>query len=96
MAFRGVRLNHPGVAAIAKSQGVTVLVDATAESIAAAARSNLSGVGHPEMQVDVTSYVTDRAAAAVTITHPGGIGVQAKYGILTQAAGDVGVEVTSR
>lgn len=43
--------------------------------------------------IQVYSYTTDRAAAAVTLAHPAGLGMQAVHGVLTTAAASVGLDV---
>lgn len=71
------------------SSGVRQIVDATADEVAANVRALLpSGTN-----VDVTRYTTDRSAAAVTIVDVRGMGWQARDGVLTRAAGSVGLEV---
>jgi hypothetical protein len=89
-----VTLNHFGVAALLRSIPVKGMVDGAAERVAANARSQ----GHhvrdgSDLPVTVTSYTTDRAAAAVTLAHAAGTAMQAKHGVLTKAAADEGLEV---
>lgn len=89
MAKGKLKLDHAGIAAMLKSHEVAQLVHAEAERIAAELRTDGDVVRH-EMQGDVivTDYVTDRAASAVTLAHPGGLGMEAKHASLTRAAGD--------
>lgn len=93
-----IRLDHGGIAAVLKSRPVAAEVVKAAEKVATAARGqgytawdkNIKGRAvRVPLPVDVDPYVTDRAAALVTITHPAGIGMQAKHGVLTRAAGSV-------
>lgn len=89
-----VRLNHAGVAAILKSAAAHAAVDKLAEQVADNARSQGRKVASGEdLPVEVTSYTTDRASASVTLAHPAGIAMQAKYGVLTRAAAEAGLEV---
>lgn len=93
----GVRLDRKGMAEILRSTGVRREIDATAEMIAENVRKQNRKVESGEdLPVDVVSYTTDRAAAAVRINHPSGIGMQAKYGVLTKAAAEAGLEVTEK
>ncbi|MDG4801718.1 hypothetical protein [Micromonospora sp. WMMD980] len=87
-----IRLDHRGILAVLKSSEVAAEVGSLAETIRGAAAAHPSVVEH-EMHVKVSTYTTDRAAAAVDIAHPGGVGVQAKHGVLTQAAGAAALEV---
>lgn len=49
----------------------------------------------PELadSVEVTPWETDRARPAVRIAHPAGMGLEARDGVLTKAAAEVGLEV---
>lgn len=49
--------------------------------------------GNVDAPVVVHSYVTDRAAAAITIAHPAGLAIEAKHGVLRRAAAAEGLEV---
>ncbi|GAA4981243.1 hypothetical protein [Actinopolymorpha pittospori] len=97
MASAKVRLDHAGIAEVLRSGEVRAALDDLAGTVAGNASSS------PEWQryaargeVRVASYTTDRAAAAVTLAHPGGLGMQAKHGTLTRAAGAAGLEVRER
>ncbi len=89
-----VRLNRPGVSAVLRSAKTRSVIDALAEKVADNVRGQglivTSGAALP---VTVSHYTTDRAAAAVVLAHPAGIGMQAKHGALTKAAADAGLEV---
>ncbi|MCY4726700.1 hypothetical protein NYO98_10460 [Nocardioides sp. STR2] len=94
MAWK-VKLNRAGVGNILKTGAVPEMVNRTASTIAAGARSRLpdDGMGG---EVVVERYTTDRGAAAVIVKHPRAVGLQAKYGILTSAAASAGVTVRGR
>lgn len=79
-----------GLGRILKSTEMAAMVQDAAERIAADAEAS------SELPVEVNTYVTDRAAAAVTIVHPAGMAEQAKHGTLTRAAGSIGAEVRAR
>ena len=87
-----IRLDRVGMSMMLKSAGMAAVISDTAEAVASNARSN-AGVQKHAAEVAVETYTTDRAAAAVLIKHPIGLGIQAKYGALTQAAGSQGLEV---
>lgn len=91
-----VRLDSAGIAAILKSEpGVVSAIHSLAESVAANVRGNASVQRHA-MPVAVQHMTTDRTKSIVVIAHPGGLGVQAKHGALTQAASAAGLEVKSQ
>lgn len=82
-------LDAAGVRLILRGNGVRQMVDSTAEQIAAHVRANLPDPA----PVEVRGYTTDRGAATVAILDRRAMAWQAKYGILTRAAGSVGAEV---
>jgi len=90
-----VRLNKLGMRQMLTSGEVAQTISEIAEAVGNAARSN-PGVAKHEAEIKVETYTTDRAAAAVLIKHPIGMGIQAKYGALTQAAAARGLQVRSR
>lgn len=90
MANVKFRLDHGGMAALLKSQGVAGAVEERARAVAAAAQV-APEITRNGMSVGVRSGVTDRARSVVTIEHPGGLGVQAKHGTLTRAVGSAGL-----
>lgn len=92
MAAFSLRLDHGGMAEMLTSAPVAAVIQGYAETTAGHARSNPAVTRHG-VPVEVRSYVTDRAACAVTLAHPVGMALQAKYGVLTQAAGAAGLEV---
>lgn len=92
MTLRLDRLDHAGMEEMLKSSGVAVAVNATARAVAASVRAS-----RPEARdVVVDSYVTDRAAASVTIRDRRGRLWQVRDGILTRAAAAAGLDVNVR
>lgn len=89
---RLVRLDRVGMALMLKQSEVRSEISTIAEAVAATARGN-EGVAKHSAEIKVEDYTTDRAASAVLIKHPIGIGIQAKYGALTQAASAQGLQV---
>lgn len=94
MAIKITR-NSAGIMEVLKSAAVASAVADLALDVGVAVEAHES-VSRNAMPVVVDEYVTDRAAASVTIAHPGGLGVQAKYGALTQAAGNAGLTVKTK
>lgn len=88
-----ITLDHDGIGKMLKSPLVMAAIHERAEIVRAHVSVHQSIRRH-KMLVTVRHYVTDRAAAAVTIEHPGGLGVQAKYGVLSRAAGAAHLEFT--
>jgi hypothetical protein len=92
-----VRLDHGGMAEILKSGPVRAAIRARAEVAAESVRNSGTvqrrGIAD---RVEVEDYTTDRAAVAVTLTHPAASGMQAKYGIFSRAAADAGIEYRSK
>jgi hypothetical protein len=89
-----IKLNSAGIAAMLQSDEVSVAVTGLAESVMA--NVALPAPHNSRMDVEVDSYTTDRAASAVTIAHAGGLGVEAKYGVLGRAAAAAGLQVRRR
>jgi hypothetical protein len=89
-----IELDRAGVAEMAKGRELQALVRGIADQVANNARNQGHTVesGDP-LPVEVTSTVTDRARANVTITHAAGLPMQAKYGVLTKAAAQAGLDV---
>jgi hypothetical protein len=83
------RLDRSGIRELLRSDPVREVVDAKAEEIAAAVRTQVPG----DVEVRVDSYTTDRAAAAVVVADVRGMAWQARDGVLTRAAGSAGLEV---
>ena len=93
MAYR-IKLHHAGIAEVLKSDEVAVALGNVADAIAATAEAH-DEVQRHGVDVEVEEYETDRVAFSVTLAHPAGRAIEAKYGTLTQAAGDAGLEVRS-
>lgn len=93
MARRNVRLDHRGIGEILTSQPEVVAEIARLGAAVEAHVAAHSAVQRHGMTVDATQTTTDRTKVYVTIRHAGGRGVQAKYGVLTQAAAAQGLEV---
>lgn len=89
-----IRLDRAGMSMMLKQAEVRSEITSLAEAVGNAARSN-EGVAKHEAEIKVEHYTTDRAASAVLIKHPIGMGIQAKYGALTQAASAQGLQVRS-
>lgn len=87
-----LRLDHSGIASILKSGPFAANVAEKAAEIASGVVGQIGG----RFPVEVSTYTTDRAAAAVTIAHPAGAILQARDGVLTRAAAAAGLEVTER
>ena len=82
-------LDTAGVREVLKSQELRNVVDGLAGQIAENVRTAVpAGV-----VVSVRSYTTDRGAASVTVQDVRGMAWQARDGILTRAAGQLGLEV---
>lgn len=90
-----VRLDRVGMAQMLKSQPVRAEISNIAQAVGSTARSDEPVVRHAA-EVKVEDYTTDRAASAVLIKHPIGMGIQAKYGTLTRAASAQGLQVRSK
>lgn len=86
MARPKFKIDHAGMAEILNSAEVAQAVHAVAEKAAAEARGSATVQRH-EAEVVVDDYTTDRAASSVTIAHPGGLGMEAKYGVLSRSVG---------
>jgi hypothetical protein len=89
-----IRLDSGGIGEMLRSDGVRGVIDSLAESVAG--NVNESSSNGDSIPVEVSSYTTDRAAAGVTMAHPAGLALEAKYGPLAKAAASVGLEVRAR
>jgi hypothetical protein len=97
MARLPVRLDSRGLAGVLTSADMTQAVRETADAVADnVATQGLTAEDGTKVTADVETYTTDRAAAAVTIDGPWGLGMQAKHGVLTKAAAAAGLEVSER
>lgn len=100
-----IRLNHKGIGRVLRSDEVGEAVRGAAETVA----SNAASAGYTVYDIDIAgkavikpladyvrvfTYETDREAAAVTLAHPAGVGMQATHGVLTAAAVATGLDVS--
>ncbi|MGZ0151877.1 hypothetical protein ACXJJ3_32795 [Kribbella sp. WER1] len=90
MAKPDFKLDKIGPQEILLSGAVGAEITRLAQAVAA----NADVPSYAEVVVD--EYTTDREAASVTIRHPAGVAIQAKYGSLTRAASAVGLEVNEK
>lgn len=81
-----IRLDHSGIGSMLRSGPVRSAVKSAAHNIAGEVQGEASVQRH-SMPVEVESYTTDRAAAAVVVAHPGALGADAKHGILSKHRG---------
>lgn len=111
MARVQVRLDPAGMRQVAESAALSAHTERVTRQIAENIRSQQRPVSSPGqagggsvLPVDVLiapalpgSGISDRRTIGIiTLVHPAGLGMQAKYGTLTQAAGALGLEVTER
>jgi hypothetical protein len=85
-----LKLDFDGIREIANSEEMAAMVHEAGERIAHAAKKDT------QSPVVVNDYTTDRKACAVTIADDDGLAMQARDGILTKAAGSIGVDVTEK
>jgi hypothetical protein len=100
MARVQVRLDHAGVRQVLASSGVRSMVADAAEQVGAAVRAQGRQAHSPgrDMGVDLAGDTEVRTAinhdgrpvGLVTVRHPAGIAMQAKYGVLTRAVRSLG------
>lgn len=83
-----LHLDHKAIGELLMSSEMRKITGPAAAAVAAA----VDGHGKP---VRVRSYTTDRVAEAVSIAHPAGLAIEAKYGALSRAAASVGLQVRS-
>lgn len=93
-----VTLDKAGVAAFLMEDCRGLVDDAAAEIAENVDTRGLEAVTGQRLDtlVTVQPYTTDRAAALITIAHPGGQALQAKHGALTAAAAAAGIVVTRK
>lgn len=87
-----VKLDRSGIAALLKSEGFAMAVKERAERIAEEVKASIG----EDVDVAVDEYVTDRAAASITIRDARGRLWEVRDGVLTRAAATQGLEVTRR
>ncbi|WDS51646.1 hypothetical protein SEA_BARNSTORMER_9 [Microbacterium phage Barnstormer] len=86
-----LKLNNAGIVAVLNSGKVRAAVDSRARAVASGVGTVMAHDGPVPVEVD--SYTSDRPVAGVTLAHPGGIGLEAEYGYLTDAAIGAGLEL---
>ena len=98
-----IRLNSEAVGRLLRSSMMQRAVRAAAERVANNVRAQGITVGDRDggkheidLPVKISTSITDRAHANVTLAHPAGQAVQAKHGALTKAAAQAGLDVRSR
>jgi hypothetical protein len=91
-----IRLDHAGIGAILKGEEVRKAIDELAAEVAVKAIGSPSLDSRPGVEVKVEHYTTDRAAAAVVVKHPAGLGLEAKHGVLSRAARAAGLPFRSK
>ncbi|WP_405061894.1 hypothetical protein OG474_09635 [Kribbella sp. NBC_01505] len=97
MAATRIKLDSAGIQAMLRSAEVAAAIHAVAENVADNVRADPNILRRGiEGEVSVDDYVTDRAATSVTITHPAGLGMEGKHGVLTKAARAAGLEVKAK
>lgn len=92
---RYVKIRRAGVVEVLKSAPIRKEISGLAEGIGNAVRADEPILRH-QADIKVENYTTDRAASAVLIMHPVGMGIQAKYGTLTRAASSAGLQVRKK
>lgn len=100
MARRGgsFQINHAGVAELlTSSPELTAFMAGKVEEVASAVRGQVEfttdwGAARKPVEILSSTYTTDRAAGSVTLGHPAGIPLEAKYGFLAKAAQAAGFE----
>jgi len=86
-----VKVNYSGVGEILKGPECAALAHDAAVRVQSALPTTVDG---ETVLSEVTDYTTDRAASAVNVLHYQALAWQAKYGIITSAAGSAGLEVS--
>lgn len=83
------KMDRKGISQVLKNLGP--VTTSKANDLAERVRSS-----HPDVEVDVQAYTTDRAAATVMVKDNRGKELQITEGILTRAAAAVGLEVNPK
>ena len=95
----GTKINpsREGRQEVLRSREMAAYVAEVAERVAEKVRADAVSVegvpGDVEIPVTVDQHETDRARASVSMNHPAGLAVQAKHGLLTKAASEMGLEI---
>jgi hypothetical protein len=87
--LKSFRLDARGVRKILRSPEVRQMVDGVAIDVMSRVRAKVP----PGTPVTIRAYTTDRGAASITVADIRAMTWQARDGILTRSAGEVGIEV---
>lgn len=100
-----IRLDHKGIGEVLRSAPVAKEVHDRAQAVV----TTIQAEGHTvwdagikgravlvPLPVSLQSYIGDRAGTLVALSHPAGLGMQAKHGVLTRAASATGLDVQKR
>ncbi len=90
-----VQLDRQGVGAILRSPELSTAVTGLARTVASNVMARLPSDRY-DADVVVEPYTTDRGAAAVVVRHPQARALEAKFGILSNAAAAAGLSVRRR
>jgi len=90
--LESLRLDTRGVREVLGSQEMHAMVNAFAGQLSLRVRAHLPEDAQ-NTPVTVRPYTTDRGAASVTVQDVRAMAWQARDGILTRAAGEIGAEV---
>lgn len=85
----GIRLDKKGIGQVLKNYGP--MATAAANEVADKIRQD-----YPDLEVDVESYTTDRGAASVMVKDEQAMELQLSDGLITKAAGMIGLEVKTK
>ena len=97
MASVKVKIYFDGeLAKILRGESSTADIDPALDDLAAAIAGAVEIPTHPDAEIMVRKYKTDRSARAVTIAEPYGLPVEAIHGPLRKAAAANGLEVQSK
>lgn len=95
-----IKFDHAGIGAILKSGEVRSAIESLTKQVAQNVERQGITVGDKDggsheiaLPVESDVITTDRAHGRVVLAHPAGIAVQAKWGALTKAASQAGLEV---
>lgn len=95
-AIFGITIDSDGARELLTSPEVAEALRAAAQRVAdtASAQGHRVTSGAVLPVKVITEAATDRASATVAVTHPAGVGMEARYGLLKRAAEANGFEVT--
>lgn len=87
-----LHLNYMAISRLLKSDEMKKRIEEVANAIAA----NVDVGSVTDAKVGVQMVETDRAHANISVMHPAGMAMEAKYGTLRRAAASQGLEVTDQ